>query len=328
MRVPPVLHKAVLAKALVLLAVAAMLGGAPRPAAAEDWPTRPVTLVMTFAPGTLFDAVGRALAIELSGAIGQPVVNEVRAGAGGAVGSAYVAKMPADGYTLLMSAVGPMVLRPLIDKTVGYADSNFTPIILIGESPNVLAASPKLGVSTVKDFLAYAKTKDNKISLGHAGPGTMGHLCSVMFANLTGLDASSISYRGVAMIVTDLLGGQIDAAFPNYSPPTKSASILAVTSEERVDFLPGVPTLKESGFDVVGTTWFAIYGPANMPPEIVAKINSVMDAYLKKPENRARFGEQGFRLLGGPPARLSERAAKDRATWAPIMAGLNLGVDK
>ena len=322
------LTKTSFANILVLIAVAAMLFGAPRPASAADWPVRPVTLVMAFAPGTLFDTIGRSLANALSAAIGQPVVTEVKAGAGGVVANAYVAKMPADGYTLLMTAVGPVVMRPLIDKSVGYADSDFTPIILIGESPNVLLASPKIGVNTLKDLLAYAKTKDNKISVGHAGPGTVGHLCSVMFSNLAGIDASSISYRGVALIVTDLLGGQIDAAFPTYSPATKSAKILAVTSEERVDFLPGVPTLKESGFNVVGTTWFAIYGPARLPPEILAKINGAMDAFLKNPDNKARFGEQGFRLLGGPPARLSERVAKDRVTWAPIIAGLHLGADK
>jgi tripartite-type tricarboxylate transporter receptor subunit TctC len=312
-----------------LIAAAAMLSGAARPASAEDWPARPVTMVMAYAAGTIFDAVGRALANELSTAIGQPVVNEVRSGAGGVVASAYIAKMPGDGYTLLMTGTGPVVMRPLIDKaSLGYTDADFTPIILIGESPNVLAASPKLGVNSLKEFLAYAKSKDNKVSIGHAGPGTVGHLCSVVFSKLAGLDASSISYRGVAPIVTDLLGGQIDIGFPNYSSATQSAKILAVTSEERASFLPGVPTMKESGFNVVGTTWFAIFGPAHMPPEVVAKINGVLDAYLKKPENVARFGEQGFRLLGGPPTRLVERVVQERARWAPIIADLNLNSDK
>jgi tripartite-type tricarboxylate transporter receptor subunit TctC len=305
--------------AWLFMAAAAMSVALPRPAAAEDWPTRPVTLVMAYAPGTLFGAIGLALANDLSKAIGQPVVNEVKAGAGGELASAYVAKMPGDGYMLLMTGTGPVVMRPLMGNSVAYTDADFTPIILIGESPNVLLASPKIGVNTVKEFLAYAKTKGNKISVGHAGPGTVGQLCSAQFATLAGLDASSISYRGVALILNDLLGGQIDAGFPTYSPVTKQAKILAVTSEDRVDFLPGVPTLKESGFDVVGTTWFAIYGPAHMPSAVVAKINAALDAFLKKPENIARFGEQGFRLMGGPPALLSERVAKDRAAWAPIL---------
>jgi tripartite-type tricarboxylate transporter receptor subunit TctC len=314
--------------ACVLLAAVAMSCAFTRGAAAEPWPTRPVSLVMAYAPGTLFGAIGQALAQDLSAAIGQPVVNEVKAGAGGELASAYVAKMPGDGYTLLMTGTGPVVMRPLIEKSTPYSDSDFTPIILIGESPNVLLASPKLGVSTVKEFLSYAETKGNKVSIGHAGPGTVGQLCSVQFASLAGLDASSISYRGVALILADLLGGQIDIGFPTYSPVTKQAKILAVTSEERVDFLPGVPTLKESGFDVVGTTWFAIYGPANMPPEIVAKINGALDVFLKKPENVARFADQGFRLIGGPPAQLIRRVAKDRAAWAPVIAKLNLSAGK
>jgi tripartite-type tricarboxylate transporter receptor subunit TctC len=307
----------------------ANLAGGPRPAAAEDWPTRPVTLVMAFASGAMIDFVGRVLANDLSAAIGQPVVVETKAGGGGVVAGLSVAKAPADGYTLLMTAVGPAVLRPLIDKSVGYdTDTDFTPIILIGESPNVLLANPKLGVNTVKEFLAYAKQKDNKISIGHSGPGTMGHLCSVVFASLAGLDASSISYRGTAPMMTDLLGGQIDAGFPAYNPATQTAKILAVTTEERVDFLSGVPTMQESGFDVVGATWFAIFGPARMPPEIVAKLNAAMDAFLKKPETRARFSEAGFRVFGGPPARVREKVVQDRTKWSPIIARLNLGADK
>jgi len=328
MRMPAVTAKIPFGKVLVLIAVAAMLGAAQRPAAAQDWPTRPITVVLAFAGGSMSDVIGRTLANDLSAAIGQPVVIEVRAGGGGVVAGAYVAKAPPDGYTLLLTAVGPAVLRPLIDKTIGYdTDADFTPIILVGDAPNVLLANPKIGVSTVKELLAYAKTKDNKISVGHSGPGTMGHLCSVVFSRLAGIDATSISYRGTPPMLTDLLGGQIDSGFPAYNPATRSAKILAVTTEERVDFLPGVPTMKESGFDLVGSTWFAIFGPAHMPPEIVAKINGVMDASLKKSEYRARFGEQGLRLLGGPPAALSERVAQDRAMWAPIIAGLNLGAD-
>lgn len=328
MRVQHNLANTSFANSFVLIAVAAILFGAPRPASAADWPARPVTLVMAFAPGTLFDTIGRSLANALSAAIGQPVVTEVKAGAGGVVANAYVAKMPADGYTLLMTAVGPVVMRPLIDKSVGYADSDFTPIILIGESPNVLIANPKLGINTVKDLQAYAKTKDNKIAIGHAGPGTMGHLCSVVFAAKAGIDGNFIAYRGTAPMMTDLLGGQIETGFPAYNPAVQSAKILAVTSEQRADFLPDVPTMKENGIDLVGATWFAIFGPAHMPAEIVAKLNDTMDAFLKKPETRARFREVGFSVLGGPPARVSQKVAHDTARWSKIIAGLKLGADK
>lgn len=325
MRVRSVLSKTYLA----IGCLAAMLAGLPRPAAAADWPTRPVTVVMAFASGAMIDFVGLSLAKELTAVLGQPFVAEGKTGSGGVLAGVYVAKAPPDGYTLLLTAVGPAVLRPLIDKTTGYdTNADFTPIILIGESPNVLIANPALGINTVKDLRAYANTKDNKISIGHAGPGTMGHLCSVVFAAKAGIEGNFIAYRGTAPMLTDLLGGHIDTGFPAYNPAVRSAKILAVTSDERVDFLPDVPTMKESGVDLVGATWFAIFGPARMPPEVVAKLNGAIDAFLKKPETNQRFSDVGFRVLGGPPARLTETVAQDRAKWSEIIAGLKLEPEK
>ena len=329
MRVPLILLKRCLAKAFVLLAVAAMLTGAPRPAAAEDWPQRPVTLLISFASGSMIDFVGRSLANDLSEAIGQPVVVESKSGGGGVVASLFVAKAPPDGYTLLLTGVGPAALRPLIDKSVGYDPvADFTPIILIGETPNVLLANPNLGVKTVKDLVAYAKSKGGKISIGHSGPGTMGQLCTILFAAEAGLDLSSVSYRGTAPMMIDVLGGQIDAGFPAYNPATRQATILAVSTDERVDFLSDVPTMKESGFDLAGGTWHAILGPAHMPPELVAKLNGVMNAFLSKPETRRRFSEAGYRVFGGLPARVTERIVQERTKWSKIIEDAKIGDDK
>ena len=329
MRVPLILLKRCLAKAFVLLAVAAMLTGAPRPAAAEDWPQRPVTLLISFASGSMIDFVGRSLANDLSAAIGQPVVVESKSGGGGVVASLFVAKAPPDGYTLLLTGVGPAALRPLIDKSVGYDPvADFTPIILIGETPNVLLANPNLGVKTVKDLVAYAKSKGGRISIGHSGPGTMGQLCTILFAAEAGLDLSSVSYRGTAPMMIDVLGGQIDAGFPAYNSATRQATVLAVTTDERVDFLSDVPTMKESGFDLVGGTWHAILGPAHMPPELVAKLNGVMNAFLSKPETRRRFSDAGYRVFGGPPARVTERIVQERTKWSKIIEDAKIGDDK
>ena len=323
MRVPFILLKSRLTKAAALLAVAMMLAGTARPAAAPDWPQRPLTLVIVFAPGSSIDFVGRAVANDLSAAIGQPVVIETRSGGGGVVGTLSVAKAPADGYTLLLNGVGPAALRPLIDKSLGYdTKRDFTPIILLGEVPNVLLANPQLGLKTVKDLVAYAKSKGGKISIGHSGPGTMGHLATVLFASEAGIDASSVSYRGTAPMMIDVLGGTIDAGFPAYNPATRQATVLAVTGAERVEFLPEVPTMTESGFDLVGGTWIAIFGPAHMPPAIVAKLNETIDAFLHKPETRRRFSDAGVHVLGGPPARLTERVTQDQSRWAKIIAGI------
>ena len=136
-----------------------------------------------------------------------------------------------------------------------------------------------------------------------------------------------MSYRGTGPMMIDVLGGAIDAGFPAYNPATKEASILAVTSDQRAEFLPDVPTMKESGFDLVGGTWEAIFAPANLPPEIAAKLREAIDAFLRKPETRARFNATGFQLIGGPSARLVEQIMQDRAKWAKIIQDAKIGPD-
>ncbi len=326
MRMPIRMLGRLLGKA-VLVVCAAFLGVAA--ADAENWPARPVTLVVSFAPGALMDFVGRTIANDLAPALGQPVVVENKVGGGGVVATVAVAKAPADGYTLLMTAIGPAVLRPLMEKNLGYdTDADFTPVSLVGDSPNILVASPKLGLNSVQDLLGYIKTEHGKISIGHSGPGTMGHLCALLFASEAKLDPAFVSYRGSAPMFTDLLGGQIDIGFIAYGSGAKAVKILAVTTDERIDFLPGVPTMKESGYDVVGSTWIAIFAPAHTPPSVVAKLNAAIDAVLRKPETRARLATSGFRVLGGAPTRLSETVAKDRGRWAKILTSANVGAGK
>ena len=316
-------------KMVFLIAVAGMLGTALSPAAAENWPTRPITLVVSFPAGGSMDYLGRSIAQNLTEVLGQPVIVENRLGAGGAVATMAVARAAPDGYTLLVSAIGPAVFRPIMDPSVGYdMDKEFTPVILAADSPNVLLASPKLGLNTVKDLLAHAKQKQNKLSIAHSGPGTMGHLCAVLFASEAHIDGSFIAYRGAPPMVTDLLGGQIDIGFPAFGPGSQSAKILAVTTEQRVDFLPGVPTMKESGFNLVGSTWNAIYAPANVPREIVGKLNAAIDSYLRKPETRQQLMKIGMRALGGTPEQLRERMTQDRDNWSRILVGLKNDADK
>lgn len=329
MRAWPVMPRLSFGQMVMLVAVAAMLGAALRPAAAEDWPTRPITLVVPFPAGGSMDFIGRSIGQHLTDVLGQPVIVENRVGAGGVIATNYVAKAPPDGYTILISAIGPAVFRPIIDRLAGYdMDKDFVPVIMVADSPNVLLASPKLGLNTVKDLLAYAKQKQNKLSIAHSGPGTMGHLCAVLFASLAHVDGSFIAYRGAPPMLTDLLGGQIDIGFPAFGPGSHAAKILAVTTAERVDFLPGIPTMKESGFDLVGSTWNAIYAPANVPREIVGKLNAAIDAYLRKPETQRQFRQAGLRALGGTPEQLRQSMAQDHARWSKIIVDLNLDAGK
>lgn len=329
MPIASVLRQISLGRLVCLMAAVVMLTGAPRPAAADDWPDRTVTLVVPFPAGGSMDFIGRSIGRYLTETFGQTVVVENKTGAGGAIATNHVGQARPDGYTLLLTGIGPAVFRPVIDKTAGYdMDKEFTPVIMAADSPNVLLASPKLGLNSVKDLLAYAKKQEGRLNIGHPGPGTMGHLLAAAFANEAGVNAALVAYRGAPPMLTDLIGGQIDMGFPAFGPGSKAAKVLAVTTEERVDFLPDVPTMKESGFDVVGSTWNAIYAPANVPKEIVVKLNAAIDTYLRKPETRERFKQVGLRVLGGTPQQLQDRVLQDRAKWTKIIHGLNLHAAK
>ena len=316
------------AGALSVLAVVLALTGWSLAAAAQDWPARPITIVLGFAPGSMIDFVARAVANDLSETLGQPVLVETRQGGGGVLASNFVAKAPPDGYTLLMSAVGPAVLRPLMDKTVTFdLDKDFASVILVGEAPNVLVANPKLGLKSVKDLVAHGNAHGGKLSIGHSGPGTLGQLSTILFGAMSSLDVASVSYRGTGPMMIDVLGGTLDAGFPAYNPATKEGTLLAVTSAERVEFLPDVPTMKESGFDIVGGTWEGIFVPAGTPPEVVTRLHAAIEALLQKPDARKRFSDTGFQPMGGPPSKLVEKIMQDRAKWATIIKDAKIGAD-
>ncbi|HEY4819956.1 MAG TPA: tripartite tricarboxylate transporter substrate binding protein, partial [Xanthobacteraceae bacterium] len=200
---------------------------------------------------------------DLSKALDRPVVVETRSGGGGVVASVAVAKAPPDGYTLLMTTIGPAVLRPLIDHKLSYDPvGDFTPIALVGDAPNVIVASPKWAASKVRDVVAYAKQNPGKLTVGHPGAGTMGHLIALLFAAEAGIEVNFVAYQGAPAILSDLAGGHIDIGAIAFGVGADAVKVLAVTTEERLDFLPDVPTMKESDFpNVSGTTWSAIFAP-------------------------------------------------------------------
>jgi tripartite-type tricarboxylate transporter receptor subunit TctC len=303
-----------------------LCAGATRAEDAPTWPTRAITLVVAFSPGTAVDLAGRAIAQNLSTVLHQPVIVENRAGSGGVVGSVTVAKAPADGYTLLMTGIGPAVLRPLVDTSVNYDPvADFTPIILVGDAVNVLATSPK-GFASVADVVAYAKANPGKLTIGHSGAGTMGHLIALLFAAEAGFNATFVGYPGSSPLVTDLAGGHIATGVIVYAPGSDATKILAVGTQDRVDFLPTVPTLAESGYPkVVGSTWNAIFAPAGLPGPVAARLNAAIAASLAEPELRKRFAANGYRLLGGPASLLRDRMADDRTKWSKVIAAANLG---
>ncbi len=309
------------------VAIALSLGAAL--AHAQSWPARTITLIVAFPAGTTADYAARMIAQDLSKTLGQSVVVENRGGGGGVIASAAVTKAPPDGYTLLMTTIGPAVLRPLIDHKLSYDPvAGFTPIALVGEAPNVLAVGPNSRFKSVQDIVAYAKQNPGKLTVGHPGSGTMGHLIALLFAAEAGINANLISYQGSPPIVTDLAGGRIDAASFAYGTSIGATKILAVTSREPLAFMPGIPTMKDSKFpNVVGSTWSGLYGPPGLPPDIVARLNTAISAFLSRPETQQQFDKVGYHALGGAPERLRAQMAEDRARWSKVIATANITAD-
>jgi tripartite-type tricarboxylate transporter receptor subunit TctC len=270
----------------------------------------------------------RATNKALSEKFGQPFIVENRPGAGGTVGSAYVAKAPPDGYTLLFTAVGPAVLNQLLFKSVPYdTEKDFVPVILLGEIPQLIVSSPKLGFKTLKELVDFGRNNPGKLNIGHAGAGSMGHLTGALFLARTGIQGALVGYRGAAPVVMDVLSGQIQAGVPIYIPPARNVTMLAVTSAQRISFLPDVPTAREGGVDLVASTWVAIMAPAGTPHDIVVKLNAAINQYLATPDAVEQFEKAGIRPLGGTPEQLADAIKQDRALWAPVIAKENIKVD-
>ena len=307
--------------------IAAIATALPLSAQERDWPNRPVTIVYPWAPGAT-DASVRFIAKALSERFGQPFIVEIRSGAGGNVALAQVAKAAPDGYTIVYTAIGPAVLNKLMYKSIPYDhDRDFDPIILLSDTPQAIISSPKLPIKTLAELVAYGKENPGKLTIGHPGAGTMGHLTAVLFLARTGIDGSPIAYRGTTPLITDLLGGQIVAGSPAYTPAVESATVLAVTSEQRAGFLPHVPTAREAGFDVIAGSWTAIAGPAGMPRDIVLKLNAAINDYLKSEEGSRLFAQIGMRVLGGPPERVTQAVREDRLKWEPVIRAADIKLD-
>jgi tripartite-type tricarboxylate transporter receptor subunit TctC len=296
---------------------------------AETWPTRPITLVIGFAGGT-GDTIGRPFADFAAKQLGQPVVVENRPAGGGVVAASGVAKSQPDGYTIGLQAVGPMIVRPIMDPTLGYdADKDFSPIALLIDAPNVIISGAKFPAHSVREMVDWAKQNPARLTVGHPGPGTMGHLAALLLASNADIVGNYISYRNVTLMVTDLLGGQIDVGVAAYNPQLKAARVLAVMTPEPVAFLPGVPSMRQAGFPgVYASTWFALYGPPNLSADIVAKLNAVANAFLHSEGAQKQFALLGVQALGGTPAQLTKRMNDDRILWSKVIKDAHIQLNK
>lgn len=310
------------------------LAFAPNHAAvAEDWPSRPVTMIVPFPAGGPADLAARACAQALSEALGKQFVVDNRAGAGGNIGGAAVAKAAPDGYTLLFTTPAPAALNKLMYKSMPYdPERDFAPIVLFAKSALIIAGKADSPVKTLPDLIAAAKQSPGKINAGHPGNGTLGHVTSELVQQFAGVKMTHVPYRGAAPLMTDLISGQVDAAFdfmPTYLPLVAGGKVraLAVTTKERTAELPDVPTVQEAGFKgFEATAWYAVVAPAGTPDDVVAKVNKAVNAYLASDKGKALLKQNAMQGAGGSPADLKAFIAGELSKWGPVVKAANISM--
>jgi tripartite-type tricarboxylate transporter receptor subunit TctC len=309
---------------IVAAAVAAVLaaGGA----AAQDYPSRPIRLVVAFAAGGTTDFVARQIAEKAKASLGQSIVVENKPGANGAIGADFVAKSEPDGYTLFFSTAGALAINPSMRSDLPYDPiKDFTPIVPVARNTVLFAVNPTLGVATAQEMIARAKDKPGTITVAITGVGAISHLAIEMLQLAAGIKLQYVPYRGAGQAVADFIGGQLNAMsaeVPVLMPQIKAgkAKILAVSAQSRSDVLPDVPTFAELGYpDVVADNWSGVLAPPNTPRAIVARLNQAFNAVVRDPEVRRRFAENGVSTIGGTPEDLTELIRSETARWRKVV---------
>ena len=306
---------------------------APSVAWAQVWPSRPVTVILPFAAGGGTDLLARALAQDLGQALGQQFVVDNRAGAGGNIGAGAVAKAAPDGHTILFGTPGPLANNKLMYKSLPFdPEQAFVPIVLIAKSPLIIAAKTSLPVKDIKELTAYAKANPGKLNVGVPGNGTLGHITSVLVQKELGISMTNVPYRGTALVINDLLGGQVDLAtdfMPSYVPLAREGKIraLAVTTTQRSSDLPDVETVQDAGFrGFEATAWYALAAPAGTPNEIVDKLNAATNAFLKSPKGQDVLAKLSMQAVGGAPADLKAFISSELEKWGPVVKRANISM--
>lgn len=316
--------------AAVWITLACLL--APTPAlAADPWPTRPVTVICPFPPGISTDIVTRAVATSLSDALGQQFVIENRPGANGNIGAGTATKAAPDGYTFLAATLGPIVANKFMYKTMSYdAERAFAPVVLLGSSPLIIVGSPKIPPANLRELVAYAKSHPGRLNAGTVGHGSQAHITLELINKLAGTSIVHVPYRIATQALPDLISGDLQVGFnyiPTFVPAVQQGTIrgLAVTSLTRVSDLPDVPTVDESGFPgFEASGWTALFAPAGTPREIIDKVSTLVNAFLKSDDGRAQFRKFGMTPHGGTPEALQAHLDRERAKWGPIIQEANI----
>ena len=311
--------------ALALLGLALVSLALPAAhAQTSAWPTRPVKIVVTFTPGGAPDTLARVLAEKWGQTLGQTFTVDNRPGAGGNIGSDYVAKSPADGTTLLIATVGTHAINPALYSNMPYNHvKDFTPVSFLASTPNLLVVNNAVPAKNIRELIALAKIKP--LNFGSSGSGTSIHLSGELFNTLAGVKMQHIPYKGRAQAVPDLLGGRIDMIFdnmPSALPLVKSGDVraLGVTSATRSPAASNIPTIAESGLPgFEATSWFALMAPAGLPKDVLARINAETLRVMALPDVREKMALLGLDLAPGTPEALASFIQVETTKWANVV---------
>ncbi len=299
----------------------------------NNYPVKPIRLIVPFPAGGATDILARALSQKLGEKIGQTVVVENRPGAGGTIGADAASKSAADGYTLLLATSSTHSIGPAINPKIPYnAEADFTPIAYVASSPNVVVVPNTLPVKTMREFIDYARKNPGKLNYASSGNGTIVHLTTEYFKAQSDTFILHIPYRGTALAIPDLVSGKVDVLFDSFvtgMPHVRDGKLraLAITSAKRSSLAPDMPTVAEvlPGFDSV--TWFGVYGPKALPADITARVNQAVNAALADTDVKERFARLGAEPAGGTPQAFAAMVKADNSKWKKIIADRKILVE-
>lgn len=321
-------HIKTIARASVL--ALSILGGT---AMAQAWPAKTISLVVPFPSGGTTDVLARAVGVELSKSLGQPVIVESKPGAGATLGADFVSKAKPDGYTLLMGAVHHTIATSVYKKLPYSFQKDFAPVTTVALVPNILVVNPATPAKNVAELVAYAKANAGKLTFGSNGNGTAQHLIGAQFEVMGGVEILHVPYKGSGPLTTDLLGGQISMSFDTITPVLQHIKAgklrpLAVTTAKRSSTLPDVPTLDESGMKGFNLgTWFGILAPAATPKDVVVRLNTEIVKIINSPDFKKKMAEIGAEPIGNTPEQMATQIKEDTDRYAKLVKDAKVTIE-
>ncbi len=317
-----------------VVTVAALTVSAAAYAAPQDWPQRPVSVVVPFPPGGSSDAIARMLTVPLNEKLGQPFVIDNRPGATGAIGATFVKRAPADGYTMMVASIGVYAVNPFLQKNLAYDPArDFDLLTVAVRAPNVLVANPQFPANTLQELVAYMKKNPGKVSFASSGAGSSDHLTAALFWQKSATDGLHVPYKGGGPAISDLLAGQVDVSFQNINAVLQHVragklKAMAVTSDKRSPVLPNVPTMAEAGIrDVEVYSWQGVAAPRGLPPQIKSRLHGALVSSLNDPKMRQKLSESGFEVVANTPEQFNQFEAQELQRWKSVIEKGKIALD-